>query len=84
MDLANMSTLRNVNPVEAKIGDNGDADQQDKNGQTDKEFDDLPVKRGRGQPLSQLLDMGLEKTHQRGEEECENLEGNKCEGGGVG
>jgi hypothetical protein len=44
MNLTNMSALRNVNPIKAEIGYQGDADQKQQDAQADDEFDDFPVK----------------------------------------
>lgn len=43
MDLSNMSTLRDINPVEAQVRRQGDTNEKQEDNETDKELYDLAV-----------------------------------------
>lgn len=57
-----MSTLRDIDPVEAQVRRQGDTDEKQKDNEADKELNDLAVQ-GRGsQPLDNLLDVWFQQT----------------------
>ena len=62
VNLSNMSTLRDIYPVEAEVSGQGDTDEKQENNEADKELDNLAVQ-GRGrQPLDHLLDVWFQQT----------------------
>lgn len=57
-----MSTLRDIDPVEAQVRRQGDTDEKQEDNEADKELDDLTVQSRRGQPLDNLLDVGFQQN----------------------
>jgi len=78
MNLASMAPLGDVDPIEAEIGGHRHANQQGQDSETNKELYNLAMQSRGGQGLNHLLDIRLEESQQRRDEEGENLK--SCRG----